>query len=150
MDRETRARCAGALWEDERVSRDERAYALSTWLQARGMRASFFEKLPRKRKIEHLAGGGLTEDTAQQILLSYHLTHRQDMLESFLDALGIAHDKGLIEEDFDPPSREAAEKAAAALRESFEEPDVELYLKTLTATDPVTWEAIGELLPDPQ
>ena len=123
-------------------------HSLAGWLETRGMRSSFFEKLPRARKAELLAGGGLTEDSAQQLLLSFHLTHRKDMLERFLDELGVQHENGLIEEEFDPPALDKVRSAAEALRRDFDAADVDLYLKTLTATDSITWAAVGEILPE--
>jgi hypothetical protein len=150
LPRERRMQVALALWEDERLLREQRQVALSGWLSARGMRPAFLEKLPRTRRADLMAGGGLTEDAASQALMSYHLTHRRELLARFLDALGVAHEDGLIQEEFEPPDGEAVEAAVEALRRDFPEGDVDLYLKTLTAMDPLAWAAVAERLPDPQ
>jgi hypothetical protein len=83
--------------------------------------------------------------------MSYHLSERTDMLSQFLDELGIEHEDGLIEDDpgAEGPDREALETAVASLRESFDEADVELYLKTLTASDATAWGDLAPLVPDP-
>ena len=48
---------------------------------------------------------------AARLLVSYHLAHQRPMMAAFLDAIGLAHDNGLITED--PPEPISAEKIAA-------------------------------------
>ncbi|MDQ7007698.1 MAG: hypothetical protein Q9Q40_10725 [Acidobacteriota bacterium] len=146
LDRGRREELALALWEDPRLDRLERSAALAPWLTARGLRASYLAKLPRQRRAALLAEGGLPEETASQILMSFHLTHRRDMLGRFLDLLGIAHDQGVISDadEVEPPSREKVKQAVAALRKEFPGADVDLYLRTLLSSDPLAWEAVAD------
>jgi hypothetical protein len=66
---------------------------------------------------------------------------------AFLDALGIAHENGLIAaEDVPAPGHDAIAKAVDALRGTFETPDVDLYLRTLAALDGDTWRAVDTVL----
>jgi hypothetical protein len=68
------------------------------------------------------------------------------MMGSFLDALGVAHEEGIIaEEEMKPPEPEALRKAARAIAASYPADDVALYLSTLTWQDPDTWGALAEL-----
>jgi hypothetical protein len=69
------------------------------------------------------------------------------MMGSFLDALGLKHDNGLIEDDDAKPEPEKVAPAAAALSEKYPADDVSLYLTTLVCQDPETW---GELRTLPQ
>lgn len=149
MPKEVRVKAALALWEDERLERDERQQALSSWLAARGLRGSFLEKMPRPRRAELMAQGALTPDTAYQVLLSYHFAHQAQLLGKFLDALGIEHEKGLIAHEIEPVEPEKLAQALEAIRAEFPAQDVEIYLRTLTATDPVTWKAVGDVVGDP-
>ena len=65
------------------------------------------------------------------------------MMAAFLDALGIAHDNGLItEETVAKPDRERMKTAVAALAASYPAEDVGLYFATLVSQDPDVW---GEL-----
>lgn len=146
LPRETREQAAVALWTDGQIDRADRARALVPWLTARGLRLQYLEKLPRTRRASLMAEGGVPEETAQQLLISFHLVHRRELLGAFLDALGVAHDRGLIEGDIDlePPDAEAVERAVRAVEGGFEPAQVELYLRTLAATDPVTWAAVAE------
>ena len=66
-------------------------------------------------------------------------------MAAFLDALGVAHDNGMIAEDAviprEPDKMHAAVKAIAA---SFPAEDVALYLSTLSWQDPQTWAVLAE------
>jgi hypothetical protein len=66
------------------------------------------------------------------------------MMAAFLDALGIAHEDGLIKEDDVKPDAEKIAGAVEQLRSRFPKEDVELYLNTLLCQDPETWGALGE------
>jgi hypothetical protein len=61
-------------------------------------------------------------------------------MAAFLDALGIPHDDGIInEESVPPPSRDRLAEAIATLRSSYGKQDVDLYLWTLATLDGETW-----------
>ena len=152
LDRPTREAMALFLWEDGRLSRVERLQALTAWLTARGLRAAYLEKLPRSRRASLMAQGGVPEETASQLLMSFHLQHRRELLGSFLDALGIAHENGMIDEDvdFQAPDRDAVVRATETLREKYPGEQVDLYLRTLTSADPLTWAAVAEVIDDPE
>ncbi len=151
MAREQREAAAAALWEDTNLDRAGRLAALAPWLVARGMRPEFFDKLPRTRRAALMASGGLPEETASQALMSLHLRKRRPLLARFLDELGIPHEDGLIKEGEHPapPSPEALEKAVAAIRAEFPAGDVDVYLRTLLATDPETWVHLGPAAGEP-
>jgi hypothetical protein len=63
----------------------------------------------------------------------------------FLDALGIAHEDGLIKQDDVKPDPAKLEPAVAALRE-FPPEDVRLYLTTLLCQDPETWSGLDDIV----
>ena len=151
MAREDRESAARALWQDEQVDRAARARALVPWLAARGLRLQYVEKLSRARRAGLMAAGGVPEETAQQLVISFHLVHRRELLSSFLDTLGIPHRDGLIdgEAELEPPDRDAVARAVAAVRDANPPEHVELYLRTLTATDAHVWAAVAEQIDDP-
>lgn len=151
MSRDKRAEAISALWEDKRLSGASRAGALDPWLKARGLRPQFFNELPRSRKTGLLAEGGVPEETALQILMSYHLVKQAGLLARFLDLLSIPNENGMIKEGHEvtPPSETEVNKAAGQIREEFSPEDVDLYLRTLTAADSVTWAGVAPLAGDP-
>jgi hypothetical protein len=68
-------------------------------------------------------------------------------MAAFLDALGIAHDNGLITaEDVAPPDEARLLKAVAAVKAAFDPSDVDLYLRTLAVLDAGTWANLPGLL----
>ena len=62
------------------------------------------------------------------------------MMGAFLDALGIAHEDGLIEDE-SPTAPDAAthDKGVAALKAAYPAGDVARYFWTLLWQDPGTW-----------
>ena len=67
------------------------------------------------------------------------------MMGAFLDALGIAHENGLIQDDGAKPDADKIAPAVAVLKEKFPAADVSLYLKTLVCQDPETWSGLKDL-----
>ena len=80
----------------------------------------------RWRLLRELAGGDLrvrelvAATGEAQNLVSYHLRHQRPMLGAFLDALGIAHQNGVLKgEDLAAPKLEQLKAAAASLRAAY-------------------------------
>ena len=143
MPPDKRVLAADAFWRDEdspdiEVQQMEALTALAKRLNFR-MRS--LQALPIERLARHLAQ--MTEVTdliATRALIAYHFTTQRPLMSAFLDALGIAHDNGLITaEQVDPPSRDRLASAATTVNGSFDPADVALYLKTLAALDGQTW-----------
>jgi hypothetical protein len=143
MPLERRVRAAEAFWRDEDspdidVQKMEAIVALARRLN---FRTRSIQALPVERRARHLAQ--LTEVTdaiATRALIAYHFTNHRPLMAAFLDALGIAHEDGLItEEDVKAPDREKIAAAAATVRASFDPMDVDLYLRTLATLDGDTW-----------
>ncbi len=151
MPRPLREQAALALWSDAQLDRATRLSALMPWLSARGLRVQYLEKLPRPRRAVLMAQGGVPEETASQLLISFHLVHRRELLSAFLDRLKIPHDEGLIdtEKEVEPPDAKAVGTAIRALRKQFPDEDVDLYLRTLTATDAHLFGAVPEHVEGP-
>jgi hypothetical protein len=61
------------------------------------------------------------------------------MMGAFLDALGIAHENGLIKEDAPKPDAAKLAPAAEKISKQFPSDDVRLYFDTLRCQDPETW-----------
>jgi hypothetical protein len=134
---------AEAFWNDsEGVEQQIEATALvARHLKAR---PKFVQGLPLARRTRYLATlPGMPEALAARLLVSYHLAAQRPMLATFLDALGLAHDNGLITSDPDGPILvERLTAAADALDQTFAPADVSLYLATLLSQDPDTWGAL--------
>jgi hypothetical protein len=145
-DRKLRA--AHAFWKDENAGA-EQAEAIVIIAQRIKFRPKSVAALPVEKKAQHLATLlGVSEMMAARLLVAYHLEHQRPMMGSFLDALGIKHDNGMIaDDDVQPPGADALKKAAATIGEAYPAEDVSLYLSTLLWQDMETW---GPLVDAPE
>jgi hypothetical protein len=144
MTAEQRLRAARAFWLDEQAT-DDQIQAVLVIAQQKKFRPKFVLSLDTDRKAKHLAGlFSLPDALAARALVIYHLAEQREMMGAFLDALGIAHENGLIQDDGVKPDPEKIKPAVAALKEKFPADEVTLYLETLVSQDPDTWGALRE------
>ena len=102
----------------------------------------YIQGLPVEKRARHLAHfPGMPDMLVARLLVSYHLAHQRPMMAAFLDAIGLAHDNGLITEDPAEPisRREDYAAGAKALAAAYPPDAVKLYFSTLLAQDPDTW-----------
>jgi hypothetical protein len=145
MTAEQRLAAADAFWREQENDIDvQHADAIVTLARKMHFRPKSMHALPIERRARMLAQvSDVSDAVATRALISYHFTVRRDLMAAFLDALGIKHENGLIqEENVPPPARDRLVAAIKKVRESFAPQDVDLYLKTLTTLDEGTW---GEL-----
>jgi hypothetical protein len=153
MSAEQRLAAAEAFWLDSDLALDQ-AQAVSAIARHINFRPRSVAALPIARKSRHLAAlPALSEPLIERLLIIYHLRAQRPMMAAFLEHLGIGHEEGLItEEKVAPRDRSALAAAARALSTGFPPRDVALYLGTLLAQDPETWEGLAglpELSPEP-
>ena len=139
---------AEAFWGDRNAS-VEHAEAIVAIAQRIKFRPKSVITLPVEKKAKHLiAVGAVSELVAARLLVAYHLAHQRPMMGAFLDALGIGHEEGLInEENVEAPSEEKLAAAAKAIGDAYPGDDVALYLSTLTWQDPDTWGGLKPYIP---
>ena len=143
---ERKQRAAEAFWQDEHAA-VEQAEALAAIAMRIKFRIKSAQALPTEKKARHLVAlGNVSEMIAARLLVAYHLTHQRPMMASFLDALGIGHEDGLIaDEELKAPPPEKLGDAARTLGASYPPEDVALYLSTLIWQDPETWGPLADL-----
>ena len=142
MTLDQRQRAARAFWQADDAT-DDQVQAALLIAQQKKFRPKTVVALDLDRKARHLATlGALPDALAARALIVYHLAEQRPMMGAFLDALGIKHENGLIEEEDVKPDAEKLRPAVAKLREEFPAADVRLYLDTLKCQDPETWGAI--------
>jgi hypothetical protein len=144
-------RLAAAFWADTESTDVQVQHAEATAALAKRLnfRVKSVRALPLDTRARYLGYTNDVSDTvAMRALVAYHLAHERPLMASFLDALGIAHDQGVITVDqVDPPSAEQVSKAVSAIRASYPVETVDLYLRTLVAVDADTWREVGPLIP---
>ncbi len=148
---EQRQVVATAFWDDaDSVSQQvEAIHAIAKQFK---FRPQSILKLPIERRARQLAGmAKIPETVVGRALVAYHLAEKRPLLAAFLDALGIRHEQGVIEETLsDAPAEDRLAAAVASIAGAFPADDVRLYLRTLAAQDPDIWRGLAALAPAPQ
>ena len=144
LDRKSLA--AEAFWNDENAVA-EQAEALALIAQRIKSRLKSVAAMPLEKMIRQLVLlPALPDVVAARVLVAYHLAHQLPMMGRFLDALGIAHENGLIaDENLSPPSPDRLASAAQTIAAEYHAADVSLYLSTLVWQDPGTWGGLSEV-----
>ena len=139
MTVEQRRRAASALWDADDATNDQKQAALLIAKQMK-FRPKTVSGLDDDRKAHYLASvPDLPEEVAARLLVLYHLSEQRPMMGAFLDALGIAHENGMIRDDAVTPDPAKIAAAAAAIAREYPAHDVSLYLNTLLWQDPASW-----------
>src|SRR6478609_6968595 len=148
MSPERRLTAAQLFWSDEQ-STEQQIEAVGALASHMKFRPKSVIGLPLEKKAKYLATLPAVSDTvAARALVNYHLERQRPMMGAFLDALGIAHENGLIsEENVTKPDPEKLRTAAAELAAKYPQDDVSLYLRTLVSQDPDTWGSLADSIP---
>jgi hypothetical protein len=146
---DTRRAAARSVYEhpwDDDAMRAEADLAIAATLH---FRLAAVRRLPVARRIDYLARAVRPDDgLAASLLRALHLAERADLLAAFLDALCIPHQGGVIDPDhaLDLTDRARLSAAVERVRERFPPDDVAVYLSSLVALDPVSWDPLAEFL----
>jgi hypothetical protein len=141
-----RRMAADAFWQQGEAG-PEHAEVVGLLSRRLNFRAKSVLALPVDRKVKYTAGlAAVSDAVAGRLLVGYHLAHQRLMMGRFLDAVGVPHTDGLIDDEAEPSvDRGKVIPAARALREEFPDEDVALYLATLQLQDPGTWGVLAEV-----
>lgn len=149
MTPEQRLQTAQALWAEEEAT-DDQLQAILLIAQQKKFRPKSVLNLDHERKAKHFASLlNLPDPMAARALVLYHLSHQREMMGTFLDALGIAHEDGLIKDDAVKPEPETLRVAVQAISAKYPPDQVSLYLDTLLCQDPDTWAALAQHQAEP-
>jgi hypothetical protein len=144
MSQERRLEAAELFWEDDE-SAEQQMEAIAAIASHMKFRAKSVIGLPTSRKVQYLSRlPTISDAVASRALVQYHLQLQRPMMCAFLDALGFAHEEGLItEEKIEPPDSDRLKDAVAQLSSSYPPEDVALYFSTLVSQDPDTWKPLA-------
>jgi hypothetical protein len=99
MPVEQRVSAAASFWQDEQAAL-EQVEAVALIARQIKFRPKSVLSLGVEKKARHLANMAQVSDLlAARLLVAYHLEHQRPMMGAFLDALGIAHQEGLIKDE---------------------------------------------------
>ena len=123
--------------------------AASVWLKAR---PQFVQKQTPERRaklVRQALARFSTSLVAEEVLAAYFLQVKKPLLIEWLDAVGLAHEDGMLTAEAAPPQPERAllEKAVAAYRAKPDDAaDRALLLEAFAAQTAIEWPALEELL----
>lgn len=144
-----RLAAAGALWAQPPT--EALGAALGVIVKARHLRPQAARALKPEEQARILASVlDPGEAVASALLVTLHLASRRPLLVTFLDAVGLPHEDGVLKEEADalPPIGEAkAKEGVLALKSSFPVDQVLTYVNVLWLQDPDRWQAL-EKSPD--
>lgn len=137
---------ARAFWMDKEAA-DDQSQAAALVARQKKFRPKTIAGLDADRKARYLASlPSLPDSIAGRLLVAYHLADQRPLMGRFLDALGITHDNGLIDEEAVVPDASKLAPAIADVEREFPSDDVRLYLETLICQDPDAWGALADLV----
>lgn len=131
-------------------SREVYRAAVAALATRRNLRASFLDKKPLPERhawmVRELTRAQ-NADVAIEVLQTWLVSSRKDMLRTFLDSLGIVHDgEGLVETLPAEPPRDNLEAAVAGLLAKFSKWEVRAYLQLFCEMDIADWPALREIV----
>lgn len=135
-----RVSAANAFWSDAQAAL-EQAEAVALISGHLKFRPKSVIALSNEKKARHLAGLARVSDLlAARLLIAYHLAHQRPMMGAFLDALGIAHEDGLIKDESpSTPDQATLDRAVQTLSEKYPKAAVARYFWALLWQDAETW-----------
>lgn len=127
--------------------------ALGAIVQARHLRPQVARSLGTEERARILATVlDVGEPLASTLLICLHLGDRRALLTTFLDAVGLPHENGLLKEDADAVEIGHAKVSAGvdALLAAHPKEQVRVYLNTLWQQDPEHWAALEKISEEPR
>lgn len=84
---------------------------------------------------------------AEEVLAVYFVKCRVDLLSEWLDAVGLAHEEGILTDDeIVAPEASELEKKVAEFRDASDDEDRELLLRTFSAQAAIDWPVLDALV----
>lgn len=151
-DGDRRRKVLAAFWRHG--EQHARAAALVQLARAMHFRDETLRKMPPDRKADMLAsriGAPEFDQYLEMGLMQYHTHGANELMASFLDAWGIPHVNGSIEEDeYKTPTVEQVREAVQNAGDKFDKRDVAMYLATagllMDGWRDATWPVVDEIV----
>ena len=136
MPLDLRVAAAGAFWADEQAAL-EQAEAVALIARQIKFRPQSIMALPIAKRARHLGGIVQVSDLlAARLVISYHLEHQRPMMGALLDALGLAHEDGLIKDESPVKPEDAKlDEAVKTLSAAYPKANVARYFWALLWQD---------------
>lgn len=140
---------AGILEKAYESDRDTYRATLAAVAEAKKLRPQFFERMPRATRhadmISMLAKPRL-ELAAANLIRNWLMRDRKQMLIDFLDALGIEHKEGAVDDLPKTMSDEKLKPAIDKLLSKYPPEEVAVYLNAFDSMNEIQWTNLDTML----
>lgn len=117
--------------------------------QTRKLRPVFLQRQPKtarnKTILETLSRPGMSQ-AADNLLRNWLIKNQTAMLKDFLDATGIEHEDGVVEDLPEEVSDDQVKAGIDAILEKHDKEKVIVYLHAFNSMNDCTWKNLDELL----
>lgn len=141
---------ANQIMEDT-MGDDKEMYkaTVSAIAQARKLRPIFLQRQPKPQRnkiiLESLARANMSQ-AADNILRNWLLKSQTGMLKDFLDAIGIEHEDGIVEDLPGNVTDEAVNNGIDKILEKYSRESVLVYLHAFNSMNDCTWKNLDSML----
>ncbi len=122
---------------------------LAAVAETRKVRVIFLQRKPRPERnkvILSSLGKPALAAAAGNLIRGWLITQHTDMLGDFLDALGIEHKDGMVEELPEQMDSEKLKKGVDVILSKYRHDIVAVYLHTFNSMNDTRWDSLDELL----
>jgi hypothetical protein len=140
MTRERAAQLMAVLAEEAPAVYSQAVAATSAAMKCR---PKFVMRLPADRRadmVRRTLARVPANHLAEEVLATYFLECRKELLTEWLDALGLEHDEGLLKDDNPPaPAKKRLEKAVRDFLKGDDGEERELLVRAFAAQSAIDW-----------
>jgi hypothetical protein len=137
-----------ALWEGtDTFSRDAQPKVLKELATALRFREMFLKRLKpveRARHLRRLLDTPTLRHLCDDVFRSWMVARKTPMLIAFVEAQGMAHSEGIVDDTAKAPSVETLQKGVRAVRDQFPPRDVALYMGVMLVAGGDFWAGLPE------
>jgi hypothetical protein len=136
---------------DDTMGDDREMYkaTVAAIAQTRKLRPIFLQRQPKEQRnkiiVESLARANMAQ-AADNILRNWLLKSQTGMLKDFLDAIGIEHEDGIVEDLPEDVTDEAVTKGIDSILEKYPRESVLVYLHAFNSMNDCTWKNLDSML----
>ena len=145
MTPEHAARVMAVLAEKSPAIYTQAVAATSTTMK---FRPKFLMRQPadkRANMVRRTLARVRANDLAEEVLATYFLECRKELLTEWLDAVGLEHDEGILKNDHPPsPAKKQLEKAVRGYLRGDDGEDRELLVRAFAAQSAIDWPDLAE------
>lgn len=139
-----------AFWEGaESFSHDAQARVIKELASALRFRESFLKRVrlvDRARHLRRLVDTPTLQHLSDDVLRSWLVARRARMLICFVEAQGLPHSGGIIDDTAKSPDASTVRKGVRAVRDQFPARDVALYMGVMVVSAGDFWKGLAEIV----